>query len=189
MRRVHVLPTPLSSFTACAESAPLAAQLAAEPLLVELAGRMRTHVGTLVEPQLGQAGGAPAGSFFGTTVLAAAADAGARIEWLLGGGAKDVLLLPAAARAPKRVLVHWLGEAAQRATLAVAQSVLRHLPAEADYVTPAGQHAAGELAGRLAAQPGQMLILGVSERGDLTRRCAALLAGAWPTLVVYRGAA
>ncbi|MBV8784674.1 MAG: ABC transporter ATP-binding protein [Gammaproteobacteria bacterium] len=189
LRRVHVLPTPLSSFTACAESAALAAELASAPLLLELAGRMRTYVGTLVEPALGAAGAASAGSFFGTTVLAAAADAGARIEWLLRAGAKDVLLLPDAARAPQRVLVHWLGEAAQRATLAVAQSVLRHLPAEADYVTRDGAHAEGELAGRLAARPGQMLILGVSELSGFARRFAALLAGSWPTLVVYRGSA
>ena len=44
VRRVHVLPTPLSSFTACAASAQLAEALSREPLLVELAARMKTRI-------------------------------------------------------------------------------------------------------------------------------------------------
>ena len=40
LRRVHVLPTPLSSFTACARSAPLADALTRQPLLAELVARM-----------------------------------------------------------------------------------------------------------------------------------------------------
>src|SRR6516164_4450704 len=39
LRRVHVLPTPLSSFTACARSAPLADALSRQPLLAELVAR------------------------------------------------------------------------------------------------------------------------------------------------------
>jgi sulfate transport system ATP-binding protein len=50
VRRVHLLGTPLSSFTACAASLEHAQRLAAQPLLAELAQRMRTRVTTRVEP-------------------------------------------------------------------------------------------------------------------------------------------
>jgi len=43
-------------------------------------------------------------------------------------------VLPDEARAPQRVLIHWIGEAARSATLAVSASLLRHVPAEAVYV-------------------------------------------------------
>ena len=66
-------------------------------------------------------------------------------EWLLRCGARDLLVLPEEARAPQRVLIHWIGEAARSATLAVSASVLRHVPAEAVYVgvfpEPAGGRA------------------------------------------------
>jgi len=57
-----------------------------------------------------------------------------RAEWLLRRGAKDLLVLPPDTAAPQRVLIHWMGEAARSATLAMSASVLRHLPAEAVYV-------------------------------------------------------
>src|SRR5438105_4586424 len=51
VRRVHVLPTPLSSFTACAVSAALAEALSRQPLLAELAARMHTRIARRVEPR------------------------------------------------------------------------------------------------------------------------------------------
>ena len=136
VRRVHVLSTPLSSFTACAASAPLAEALSRQPLLAELVARMKTRVGVRVEPQLGVPAGAcetPA-AFVGTTVIAARPDGAQRAEWLLRRGSQDLLILPEQAAAPQRVLIHWMGEAARSATLAVSASVLRHVPAEAVYV-------------------------------------------------------
>ena len=136
VRRVHVLPTPLSSFTACAASAPLAEVLSRQPLLVELAARMKTRIATRVEPQLGLAEAPCQGedTFVGTTVIAADAAAATRAEWLLRRGARDLLVLPEGARTPQRVLIHWIGEASRSATLAMSASVLRHVPAEAVYV-------------------------------------------------------
>ncbi len=55
VRRMHVLPTPLSSFTACATSAAHAEALVRQPLLVALAARMKTRVAVRVEPRLGVA--------------------------------------------------------------------------------------------------------------------------------------
>jgi ABC-type Fe3+/spermidine/putrescine transport system ATPase subunit len=136
VRRVHVLPTPLSSFTACAASAAQAEQLSAQPLLAELAARMKTRVATRAEPQLGVRDALCAldDPFVGTTVITAQGDCTQRAEWLLRRGTRDLLVLPPQALVPQRVLIHWLGEAARSATLAVSASVLRHVAAEAVYV-------------------------------------------------------
>jgi len=136
VRRVHVLPTPLSSFTACAPSAPLADALTRQPLLAELVARMKTRVLVRVEPALGVADApcqAP-GEYFGTTVIDGARDSAPHAEWLLRRDVKDLLVLPPHAAPPQRVLIHWMGEAARSATLAMSASVLRHVPAEAVYV-------------------------------------------------------
>ena len=135
VRRVHVLPTPLSSFTACAASAQLAETLVREPLLAELAARMKTRITTRSEPRIGVAEAVcESADFVGTTVIASQTDCAHRSEWLLRRGVRDLLVLPAGASAPQRVLIHWMGEAARNATLAVSASVLRHVPAEAVYV-------------------------------------------------------
>ena len=141
VRRLHVLPTPLSSFTACAATAALAESLSRQPLLAGLAAGMKTRIATRVEPRLGVAE-APceaAGDFVGTTVIAAQAGGMACAEWLLRRGAKDLLVLPERAAAPQRVLIHWLGEAARSATLGMSASVLRHVPAEAVYLGIVGE--------------------------------------------------
>ncbi|HVN45903.1 MAG TPA: ABC transporter ATP-binding protein [Steroidobacteraceae bacterium] len=136
LRRVHALPTPLSSFTACAPSMELADALSHQPLLAELVARMKTRIALRIEPALGVADepSVARGEFFGTTVIAAGEDNAKRAEWLLRRGVKDLLVLPAHATTPQRVLIHWIGEAARSATLAVSASVLRHVPAEAVYV-------------------------------------------------------
>ena len=136
LRRVHVLPTPLSSFTACATSAESADALSRQPLLAELVARMKTRVALRVEPALGDSAepSASQGEFFGTTVIAAEGDNTQRAEWLLRRGVKDLLVLPPHAGPPQRVLIHWMGDAARSATLAISASVLRHVPAEAIYV-------------------------------------------------------
>src|SRR5215469_3508560 len=59
VRRMHVLPTPLSSFTACAATVAEAEGLSHQGLLAELAARMKTRIGLRVEPRLGD-GQAPA---------------------------------------------------------------------------------------------------------------------------------
>jgi len=137
VRRAHVLPTPLSSFTACASSTALAESLSREPLLTALAARMKTRIALRSEPRLGVSDAACSEEqeFVGTTVIACQADCAHRAEWLLRRGVQDLLVLPAGARAPQRVLIHWMGEAVRSATLAMSASVLRHLPAEAVYVS------------------------------------------------------
>jgi sulfate/thiosulfate transport system ATP-binding protein len=136
VRRVHVLPTPLSSFTACASTAAQAEALSRRPLLVDLAARMKTRIALRVEPKIGVPDAAceAHGTFVGATVISAQTDCAHRAEWLLRRGASDLLVLPEQAASPQRVLIHWIGEAARGATLAMSASVLRHVPAEAVYV-------------------------------------------------------
>jgi hypothetical protein len=141
VRRLHVLATPLSSFTACATSEMQAQAISEEPLLVQLATRMKTRVGTRVEPALQQIGEAAADApgttpapFAGVAVINTDPGAVHTVQWLLQRGAEAVLLLPPRAPAPARVLIHWVDESARRATLAVAASLLRHLSAQAVYV-------------------------------------------------------
>jgi sulfate/thiosulfate transport system ATP-binding protein len=135
VRRVHVLPTPLSSFTACAPSEVELRRLSSHPLLVELASRMKTRVAGRVEPSLAQGNCVSQdGSFSGAAVITARPESLKSIECLLEHGAEEVLVLPPNAPSPQRVLIHWADEGARAATLAVSASLLRHLSAEAIYV-------------------------------------------------------
>jgi sulfate transport system ATP-binding protein len=133
---VHVLPTPLSSFTACAPSEALTSALIHQPLLVELASRMKTRISVRVEPLLGVPNAEldEGASFPGTTVIASQPEAAHQARWLLTRGADEVLVLPMNASPPQRVLIHWADEAVRSATLAVSASVLRHVSAEAVYI-------------------------------------------------------
>jgi sulfate transport system ATP-binding protein len=214
VRRVHLLPTPLSSFTACGPSGPDAERLSRQPFLVELATRMRTRVATRIEAALCSGGSfsgeatADSGNtaaFAGAAVISAHPQTSRDITCLLERGAGEVLVLPPAAASPQRVLIHWVNEQARPGTLAVSASLLRHVHAEATYVdvrpeeTPEGQRpggmralldarseaqavhglemrtelrfgdAAHELASRLGEWPDTLLILGISNIGDLER--------------------
>jgi sulfate/thiosulfate transport system ATP-binding protein len=143
-RRLHVLPTPLSSFLACAPTEAEAAQLSREPLLETLSTRMKTRVGLRAIDGLG---GDPA-PFTGVAAISAGSGAAATVEWLLKHGAGEVLVLPHNAPSPARVYIHWTDEAVRRATLAVAASLLRHVSAEAVYlgIVPETARAAGRAA-------------------------------------------
>ena len=135
VRRIHVLPTPLSSFTACAPSESEVAALSSQPLLVELATRMKTRVAARVEPALADGEcSSREGKFSGAAVIASHPDSLKSIECLLERGAEEVFVLPPNAPSPQRVLIHWADEGARAATLAVSASLLRHLSAEAIYV-------------------------------------------------------
>jgi sulfate/thiosulfate transport system ATP-binding protein len=137
IRRVHVLPTPLSSFTACAANESEVEALSRHPLLVELATRMKTRVTARVEPVLANGNGDCAAldkHFSGAAVISSHPQSLKSIECLLTRGAEEVFVLPANAASPQRVLIHWADEAARAATLAVSASLLRHVSAEAVYV-------------------------------------------------------
>jgi hypothetical protein len=134
VRRIHVLPTPLSSYTACAAEAAAAERLANHPLLVELASRMKTRIAKYVEPAMAACDARARQTVSGVAVVATQTNAAKQVEWLLHNGAAEVLMLPAQAVPPQRVLIHWADDFARRSTLSVAASLLRHVAAEATYV-------------------------------------------------------
>jgi len=140
-RRLHILPTPISSFLACAPTEAEAEVLAREPLLESLSTRMKTRVGLRAIDGLE---GTPE-PFAGVAAISAGDNAAATVEWLLENGAGEVLVLPRQAPSPTRVYIHWADEAVRRATLAVSASLLRHVSAEAVYlgIFPEGGPAAG----------------------------------------------
>ena len=100
-RRLHVLPTPLSSFLACGATEADAAALAREPLLESLSTRMKTRVGS-ARHRWAQGPAMPA-PFAGVAAIAGGDGAAATVEWLLRHGAAEVLVLPRNAPSPTRV--------------------------------------------------------------------------------------
>ena len=136
VRRAHILPTPLSSFTICAPNSSAAERLAGNPLLLDLSSRMKTRIRRHIQPALGAStgNGDTVVSLPGTTVIAAHRDVAFDAQWLLEHGAEEILILPEHASSPQRVLIHWTNESARGATLAVSASILRHLAAEAIYI-------------------------------------------------------
>lgn len=133
-RRLHVLPTPISSFLACAPTEAEAAELAKETLLEGLSTRMKTRVGVRAITRSAHGGGEPPLPLAGVAAISAGSQAGETVEWLLRHGVGEVLVLPKNAPNPTRVFIHWTDEAVRRATLAVSASLLRHVSAEAVYL-------------------------------------------------------
>jgi sulfate transport system ATP-binding protein len=136
VRRIHVLPTPLSSYAACAASDQAAERLASHPFLADLATRMKTRIKSRIEPALTASDlSVPASApISGVAVIANSDKNLQQIEWLITNGAAEILVLPSQATPPQRVLIHWADDSARRSTLAVAASLLRHVPAEAVYL-------------------------------------------------------
>ncbi|HMA10776.1 MAG TPA: hypothetical protein VKO83_02735, partial [Steroidobacteraceae bacterium] len=135
-RRMHVLPTPLSSFRVRAADEAAALALAQAPLLETLAGRMKTRVATCAQAPDGAPDARP-----GVAVIEGSDGAASRATQLLRAGANEVLLLSPSTGLPEQICMFWLDDAARHATMAVTASLLRHLPAEAVCVAtaPAGR--------------------------------------------------
>ena len=136
-RRIHVLPTPVSSFSAVATTEEDCARLAEAPLLQALSTRMLTRINHRIEPAIGQPpNGKPLRAIAPPGVAAVESGPGgaARVEWLLRHGASQVLCLDPSRPVPVRVVIHAASDAALRPTLAVASSLLRNLPAEAMFL-------------------------------------------------------
>jgi sulfate transport system ATP-binding protein len=125
-RRIHVLPTPISSFTAVAPTAESAQELRESPLLAALAARMQTRVAVRV----GNGERAPPGM----PVIATGPGSTDAARWHLQHGAVQLMCVPPTETLPDHVVIHTIDAESRRATLAVAASLLRHVPAEAIYL-------------------------------------------------------
>jgi sulfate transport system ATP-binding protein len=213
-RRIHSLPTPISSFTVIAREQPAAEALRDSPFLATLAARMQTRITTRTTRTASAPPGMP--------VLAAGAGSSATALWNLANGASQVLVMPAGSQLPTRIVVLPGAEAGVGA-LGVAASLLRHIPAESvllavhDAATPERERASRlrhllnarssaqsehgldlrtelrfgdpdtELERELSVDPNSMLVIGLDALGDgETARIRALLEGskARPVLIV-----
>jgi len=125
-RRVNVLPTPISSFTAVGATEAAARALHDSPLLATLGTRMQTRVALRVGQQQWAPPGMPA--------VATGPGSAQAAEWQLRHGAGQLLCVPPTAPLPTRVVIHTLDAGAVRATVPVAASLLRHVAAEAVYL-------------------------------------------------------
>lgn len=121
VRRYHLLPTPISSFRLTSTDPALTANLRASPLLVQLAGSMRARI---IEPS-------EESSTQGVAVLGASVATQANLRALVPQQARRLLFLPHDAALPRQVIIYCANESAQRATLSLVASVMRHLNAEA----------------------------------------------------------
>lgn len=144
VRRIHILPTPLSSYTAYAADAAATERLAKHPLLVELASRMKTRIIKRSETPLLECDAPASAPVSGVAVIGASQKTEQQLQWLLRNGAGEVLVLPSVSASPQRVLIHWADDSARRSTLAVAASLLRHVAAEAVYVGILPESVGGE---------------------------------------------
>jgi sulfate transport system ATP-binding protein len=133
-RRIHVLPTPISSFTVVAVDESRAAALRATPLLATLAGRMQTRVSTRLERRIASRHERGDPSPPGMPVVETGPGSADNVSWMLHHGAEQILCLPPGAVVPSRVVIHTLDAAANDGTFAVAASLLRHVPAESLYL-------------------------------------------------------
>ena len=126
-RRTHVLPTPISSFTVVADDPARAKALHESSLLGTLAARMQTRLNVRLE----RGSAAPPGM----PVLETGPGSAQAVQWHLEHGAEHLLCLPAAAEVPDHVVIFASDPEARRSTFAVAASLLRHIPAEAIYLS------------------------------------------------------
>lgn len=213
-RRLHVLPTPLSSFVLHATDERQAQALTGHPLVATLATRMNTRIA---------AGSPQARPATGVAVIASQRGAATQAVQLLQTDANEALIVPDQASLPRNLCLYWTDADARPATFAVSASLLRHLSAGATCVavshgtqrdarqvglrTLLDAHAEARAAhgldlrtellegrmpealhGWLDAQASTLLVLGTSD----LEACRTLLAGLLarhphlPVLVVYR---
>jgi sulfate/thiosulfate transport system ATP-binding protein len=130
VRRFHVLPTPISSFRILSNDLATAAALRQAPLLRQLAQSMKAPVleaqdkGERDATQTGVAVIAGGGEHAIEEIVAAAAQ-----------GRRQMLCIPPHLALPRRMLIQCNSDTARSATLGLVASVMRHLHAEATFVS------------------------------------------------------
>jgi sulfate/thiosulfate transport system ATP-binding protein len=130
IRRFHVLPTPISSFRILTSDAATAAALRQAPLLRQLVQSMQAPVleaqdkGERDASQTGVAVIAGRDEHAIDDIVAAAAQ-----------GRRQMLCIPPHLGLPRRMLIQCNTDAARSATLGLVASVMRHLHAEATFVS------------------------------------------------------
>lgn len=132
IRRLHALPTPISSFHVHAVPGPATEALVETPLLAQLIRSMQAR--TINIPVDADAT-LDARDLSGVVVVPGSDVAVPQLVRLARAGARRLLCLPARAPLPTRVLVKSDSDRARPDLLALVSSVLRHLPVEASFVS------------------------------------------------------
>jgi sulfate transport system ATP-binding protein len=128
-RRVHALPTPISSFHVVTSDPAAARALQEAPLLLQLTRSMQARVMQHAEV------GADERLDAGVVVLPLGDGTLAAIFALVAQGARRILCIPPGSGLPGRIRVHAGGEVSRSELLALVSSVMRHLPVEAGFVS------------------------------------------------------
>jgi sulfate transport system ATP-binding protein len=132
IRRFHLLPTPIASFRLLASSPATAAALRETPLLRQLVESMQAPV---LEPLDHAEGSEREGGTAGVGVIAAGRGSIGEIARAAAQGRRWLLCVPPRGALPGRILIQCDHEAARSATLRLVASVMRHLHAEATFVS------------------------------------------------------
>ncbi|HWW21900.1 MAG TPA: ABC transporter ATP-binding protein [Steroidobacteraceae bacterium] len=129
IRRFHVLPTPISSFRILSAAAAAVNLLMRSPLLRQLV--QSTQAPVLDAQDTRERDTAQTG----VGVIAGGAGAINEIVAAAAQGRHRVLVIPPDSTLPRRMLIYVQGEAARSATLGLVASLMRHLHAEATFVS------------------------------------------------------
>ncbi len=191
IRRFHLLPTPIASFRLLATAPATVAALRSSPLLRQLVESMQAPV---LDAQDAPTGSEREGIQAGVGVIAAGSHSIGEIARAAAQGRRWLLCIPPRAALPARILIQCDYEAARSSTLRLVASVMRHLSAEATFVSlqsPAAPRAEATSAFRrlLDARAELQEIHGLDIRtdvhiGDPASWAAQLAVTAQPALVV-----
>jgi sulfate/thiosulfate transport system ATP-binding protein len=129
IRRFHVLPTPISSFRILSIDPASAKSLLRSPLLRHLVQSMQAPVLEAHDSRDRDV------TRTGVGVIAGGAHCIAEIVAASAQGRDRLLCIPPDSALPRRILIYCQGEAARSATLGLVASVMRHLHAEATFVS------------------------------------------------------
>jgi sulfate/thiosulfate transport system ATP-binding protein len=129
IRRFHVLPTPISSFRILSADAAAISGLLRAPLLRELVQSTQAPVldaQDTRERDIAQTG---------VGVIAGSASSIAEIVAAAAQGQRRLLCIPPDSPSPRRMLIYCHDEGARSPTLSLVASLMRHLHAEATFVS------------------------------------------------------
>ena len=130
VRRLHALPTPISSFRLLTTDVAQSAALEASPLLTQLLRSMQARV---TRPRASKAH--PERLDAGICVLPLEANTVAAIGAAVAHGARRLLCVPPLAALPARMLIYAGDEMRSSDLLALVSSAMRHLPVPTTAVT------------------------------------------------------
>jgi hypothetical protein len=189
IRRAHVLPTPVSSFLLRAATPDALAVLRESPLIAQLVNSTQANLSDVITTD-------DSGDLrnSGVVVVDESSRNAADIAALLNRGASRLLCVPRGSPLPRRVIIHCPAEGLQIETMGLVASLVRHINAEATFVTVLRRDAAaGErtsairrlLDTRAAVRTSHGLDLRTEVReGDVSRELRNMVAGPDPAMLV-----